>query len=413
MSTPQPATSDDLDRIFGAREGPLRAAYAPCRVSPIGAHTDHQDGLTCGMTLDRGITLTFRPLDEGRLHLHSRDFPGEVAFSYDTIPNPSGTGGTTPEASPASCNAGATPCRAAWRASSREPCRREEISTSAALQVAVLLAIGDANDIRLRREEAMDLVVAAERHDAGVQVGLLDPAVILFGRAASLVFLDCREGRPRVHRLPQRFPPFELVLVDSGRPRDLRRSPYNERVSECAAAARFLGVTDEPARLRGASPETYRRRRKEMEPVMMRRAEHYFSECKRVKKGLAVLADADLDGFAGLMTASGESLTTFFDCGTPETRDLLEILRGESGSARCGLRRWRVRGHVAGDHPSGCRRGPGERRARRVPRALSGVRRAPADPGGGIRARCRHPLKPVAATARSPTSGTFTGWLST
>jgi galactokinase len=68
-----------------------------------------------------------------------------------------------------------------------------------------------------------------------------------------------------------------------------------------------------------------------MDPVSMRRAEHFFSECKRVKKGLSALADADLEGFGGLMSASGESLTSFFDCGTPETRDLLEILRGERG----------------------------------------------------------------------------------
>src|SRR4029079_4607208 len=96
------------------------------------------------------------------------------------------------------------------------------VGSSAALQIAFLLALLDVNGIRLDRAGLMSLVGAAEREAAGVQVGLLDPAVILFGEKDHLVFLDCADGVPRVQQLAAALPRFDLLLVDSGDDRTLR-----------------------------------------------------------------------------------------------------------------------------------------------------------------------------------------------
>ena len=45
--------SGALRKLFGAEGGPILEAWAPYRLSPLGAHTDHQGGLTSGITLSQ------------------------------------------------------------------------------------------------------------------------------------------------------------------------------------------------------------------------------------------------------------------------------------------------------------------------------------------------------------------------
>ncbi|MAE94963.1 MAG: hypothetical protein CL910_09915 [Deltaproteobacteria bacterium] len=305
--------------------GEMRQVRVPYRLSPLGAHTDHQDGLTSGFTLDRGITLTFRATEAAVVRLSSSDFPGAVEIPL---------GGPLEDV-------------AHWSAYPRgvvhELGRRHEltrgiegeikgelppggISSSAAVQVAVLLALLEANEIRMSRIECTELVRAAEQASTGVRIGLLDPAVILHGKEQALVVIDCHDAKINVHRMARRAQPFAWYLVDSGVERELRETPYNERVTECAAAARALGAPDDRPVLRAVTPEQYRRQRKELDPTLVRRAEHYFSEVKRVKLGQQALASGDVVSLGRLVTASGESLTQNYDCGTPETRRLLALL---------------------------------------------------------------------------------------
>ena len=202
------------------------------------------------------------------------------------------------------------------------------ISSSAALQVAVLQALLEHDPRRLDRRERMMTVVRAERQYTGVPVGLLDPAVILHARAGAMVYLDCREGVPRVHRLARGMPAFRILLVSTGEGRDLRDSPYAARVEECRVAARQAGAVGDPPVLREVDPEAFRRRRAAIDPVPAARADHVFAENKRVKQALQAVAKGDLVALGRLVTASADSLTNLFECGP--TR------RGRSSTC-CGI----------------------------------------------------------------------------
>jgi len=323
----------ELEEAFGPGEGPVRVAEAPYRLSPLGAHTDHQEGLTLGFALDRKLSVRFRRASGARLELVSRDFEGRVDLDLAAVPSAQGDWGDHVR--------GVT-----LEFSRRYPrpllARGVEgivtgelppggVSSSAALGIAVLLALADVNEVHLDPREAMGMIVEAERSYSGVAVGLLDPAVILFGRERALVYLDCREGKPRVHAVPKRTPEFELLLVDSGLRRDLRTSPYNARVQECRLAARQAGAAGDAPVLRDVDAEAFRRARSGVDPVAARRADHFYAENKRVKLALQALAACDLVAFGALMNASAESLTRLYDCGTPETRDLVQLLQRAPG----------------------------------------------------------------------------------
>ena len=308
---------------------PETTAVAPYRLSPLGAHTDHQEGLTCGLALDKALRLRFRPRPDTRVCVTSEGF-GEAAFDVLGPRGPGGGFGDHLRGVAAVARERVSLARGIEGTVEGE-LPPGGIASSAALQTAFLLALLAANEVALDPSECLDLLVTSERRATGVRIGRLDPAVILYGREGTLVFLDCREDIPRRVRIARKMPPFRFVLVDSGVRRDLRASPYNERVDECRRAAIQAGAVGEPPVLRDVDPERFRRKRREVDPTAARRAEHYFSEVKRVKLGVQAVQRGDLEQWGHLIQSSGESLVRFFDCGTPETVALLEIASSCSG----------------------------------------------------------------------------------
>ena len=309
---------------------PWRTARAPYRVSPLGAHVDHQLGSVLGFSLEPAIRLRFRPRIDRRVVARSREFPGEEAFDAAAPGAPCGTWGDYLRGVAVELGKRA-PLGVGLDALVEGDLPPGGVSSSASLQVAFLLALSAVNGLVLDRQDAMRLVRDAERAYAGVEVGLLDPAIILFGETGKLVHLDCREEVPRAQRLAKSLPPFSFLLVDSGVPRDLRDGRYNERVAECRAAARALGSTSEPPALRDVTLEVLRRRRTTLDRVSADRAEHVLTENKRVRDGLAALQRGDLTAFCRLVDASADSLATRFEVGTPETLFLLRRLRAVPG----------------------------------------------------------------------------------
>lgn len=302
--------------------------FAPCRISPVGAHTDHQGGLTLGLALSEGV--------------HFRGAIGGGVESSITSAGFEGTAHCT-EAGPGAplwqrLLAGLHARLAAKVALPRgiEGALTSDlpsggVATSAAVQIAVARAFLAANALDLSNRELMDIVRENERAVTGAPVGLLDPAVILEGGHSQLVVIDCQSGVVRRHRFARTFPLHEWSLVDVGVPRTLGETPYAVRVGECASAARALGAED--GLLSSADLPALRKRRGAMSPECVKRAEHYFAEVRRVRLFVSAAAEGDFRTFATLINASADSLTHLFEVGVPETVRALSWLRTVPGVA--------------------------------------------------------------------------------
>ena len=66
----------------------LSIICSPYRISPLGAHVDHQGGPVLGMTINAGSLLAFIPTHERKIRLYSMNYPGVVEFSLDNIKTP-------------------------------------------------------------------------------------------------------------------------------------------------------------------------------------------------------------------------------------------------------------------------------------------------------------------------------------
>jgi len=321
-------------RRYGVRPGGVRVVRSPYRICPLGAHIDHQLGPVTAMAIDQAVHVAYAPL-AGEVRLSSLDFAGDVQFSLDHVPERRGGdwGNFARGAVRSLQQHYPLPCGIQGVTAGRLD--GGGLSSSAAIGVALLLALEEANGLTVTAQENIALDQAIENEYLGLRNGILDQSAILLSRRGHLTYLDCRT---REHELiPSTVPAGSpaILLAFSGLKQALVGTDYNRRVDECRAAAevllRALGRPDAVPVLRNIEPDEYAKYRHLLNGPPARRAAHFFSEVQRVREGVECWRRGDLAGFGRLVSASGESSIRNYECGGPPLVDLYEILVATEG----------------------------------------------------------------------------------
>ncbi len=343
--------------------------FSPYRVCPLGAHVDHQHGLVTGFAIDKGVDLWFNVCDgqrskvegqrswgENHVHLESRTFEGSVDFDIDA---PSQV---------KEHHWGDYARGAKYALKKRFELKRGiegviqgslpvgGLSSSAAVLIAYVMAFAKANDVTLQPFEVVKIASEAEREYIGLNNGLLDQACIALSKKNQLLFLDCDSNEYRLipfgrvtntnntnltnlkdsHNSSDSCSdlPFEIGIFFSGLTRSLVNSDYNLRVYECKTAAwNMLAYTDQPLKtfdktfLRDIPKATFEKTRIAMPQRFARRAEHFYSEYRRVRQGVTAWETGNLKLFGKLSFDSCESSIHNYECGSPELIAIYEIMR--------------------------------------------------------------------------------------
>ena len=308
--------------------------FSPYRVCPLGAHVDHQHGLVTGFAIDKGVDLRFEVREDSLVRLQSNDYEGVVEFDV-----------TKPvQVREKHWGDYARGAKYALR-------KRFELthgiegtlqgslpvgglSSSAAVLIAYVMALAKANGITLQPFEIAQIASEAEREYIGLNNGLLDQACIALGKKDGLLFLDCDTNEYRVIKRNPKMPDFEIGIFFSGLTRNLVNSDYNLRVSECKTAAwNMLAYTDQPLRsldrtfLRDIPKATFDKTRIAMPARFARRAEHFYSEYRRVRQGVTAWETGNLKLFGRLSFECCESSIHNYECGSPELIAIYDIMR--------------------------------------------------------------------------------------
>lgn len=321
-----------LQQRFKCHPDDIQIVYSPLRISPLGAHVDHQDGLVTGMTLDRVILLAFVPRGDRRVRVESINFPGTVEFALDDVP-------------PSIPGDWGNYIRGAVLALDQEHHLSTGLdalvqgdmpigglSSSAAVGVAYLLALEAANGLLVAPEENIQLDRYIENEYLGLRNGILDQSVILMSDWDHLTFLDCQSVEFAKFPTSARSRQFEVVVVHSGLNKPLSGTSYNKRVGECQQAARMmLEWTNEPLpetpRLRLVPQEVYANLGDRLPAPLDRRARHFFTEIQRVREGITAWQKGDMETMGHLINESGASSIHDYECGCPHLITLYDIMK--------------------------------------------------------------------------------------
>lgn len=312
--------------------------FSPYRVCPLGAHVDHQHGIVTGFAFDKGVDLWFTPSEDGTVELKSLTYEGDVKFD---VTNPTQVREYT-WGDYARGVKFALRKRFVLKHGIRGVIKGSlpvgGLSSSAAVLVAYVMAFAKANGITLTPFEVIKIASEAEREYIGLSNGILDQACIVLGKKNGLLFLDTNTEEYRIIRRPDTMPDFSLCIIFSGLTRSLASSDYNLRVNECKVAAwNMLAYQGQPLKslgqtfLRDVPRETFEATRERMPERFARRAEHFYSEYRRVRKGVTAWETGNLKLFGKLCFESCESSISNYECGSAELIAIYRLMRETKG----------------------------------------------------------------------------------
>ena len=276
--------------------------HAPGRVNLIGEHTDYAGGLVLPVAIDCGLTIDCVSAD--RIRLRSAAAPGEVDLAADGAGVTAGFGRYVGALAAELADLGRAPAGIDGRIEADLPAGAG-LASSAALLVAVGLALCDAAGMELAPLALAGACRRAEERAVGVPCGIMDPAVALLGRAGHALLFNCSSLAHRHVPLPDGL---GLIVVDSGVRRLLAETGYATRRGELERA--LAGDRDETA---------------------VRRLRHLRSENARVEEAAAALGEGDARALGPILAAGHKSLRDDFEVSTPEL-DLLVALALDAGA---------------------------------------------------------------------------------
>jgi len=199
------------------------------------------------------------------------------------------------------------------------------LSSSAAIECAVAIALADLSGLRVPRTELARLARRAENEMVGVPSGIMDQSASLLCTAGHALLLDCRSGEAT----PVPFDPaaagLALLVVDTGARHALTDGRYALRRTECELAARALGV---PSLRDVADPA---RAGEIGDPVLARRARHVIADNCRVRAAAGLLGAHDVAGLGALLHASHASLRDDFEVSWPRA-DVAAVAAERAGA---------------------------------------------------------------------------------
>lgn len=320
-------------------QSPEKTAFCPYRISPLGAHTDHQFGKINGFAIDKGVHFAYKTKHSGICELYSVDFPtGRAQFHVSAIP-------------PVRQWDWADHLRgAALKLSQKYELRFGVagvfegdlpiggLSSSAAVIIAFLSALCQVNDIHLGDWELILMAKAAENEYVGVQCGKLDQSCEVLCRKDSLLYLDTKDDSYELIPHNPKMKEFKIAIFFSGLNRSLADSRYNTRVDECKSSSYALKAFAqlpydkyEETSLRDVPLGIYQQFGNQLPLSWHKRAEHFYTEFARAEAGAEAWRNGDLEGYGKLVFESGYSSIHNYESGSPELIKLYELMLQTDG----------------------------------------------------------------------------------
>ena len=317
---------------------PEAVAFCPYRISPLGAHIDHQYGKINGLAIDKGIHLAYSAKHNGVVEMQSLNFEKRAQFHVATIEEEKVGDWADHLRGAAKELEEKYPLRVGLSGVIEGELPIGGLSSSAAVIIVFLTALAKVNGIRLGDWEIIMMAKAAENKYVGVNCGKLDQSCEVLCRKDQLLYLDCRDDSYELIPKNPGMRPFRIAVFFSGLERSLANSAYNLRQDECKAAAYSLmayagmeyGKFTE-ARLRDVPREVFDEYGERLPENFRKRARHYFTEIARAEAGAEAWRQGDLEEYGRLIFESGKSSIGNYECGCPELITLYRIMTETDG----------------------------------------------------------------------------------
>ena len=316
-------------------EGYLFAS--PGRINLIGEHTDYNGGFVFPGAIDKGMIAEIKPNGTGKVRAFSIDLNNYAEFGL--------TEDDAPKASWARYIFGV--CRETIKRGGQiqgfdtvfagDVPLGAGMSSSAALESTYAYALNELFALGIDKFELAKIGQSTEHNYCGVNCGIMDQFASVFGKAGSLIRLDCRS-------LEYKYYPFnpvgyKLVLLDSVVKHELASSAYNHRRKSCEnVAAAIRRNHPEVEFLRDANMEMLNEVKADVSAEDYMRAEYVIEEIQRVLDVCDALEKGDYETVGQKMYETHHGMSKLYEVSCEELDFLNDMAK------QCGVTGSRVMG---------------------------------------------------------------------
>lgn len=330
---------DVRSRFIEHFDGNTGSVYAsPGRINLIGEHTDYNGGFVFPGAVQQGIIAEIRPNGTRNVRAYSINLKDYVEFSLDDDKGPTSTHfrfiyGVCREMMKLG-----VPVDGFNTAFAGDVPLGAGMSSSAALESTYAFALNDMfGENKIDKFTLAKVGQATEHNYIGCNCGIMDQFASVFGKAGSLMRLDCRS-------LQYKYFPFDpkgykLVLLNSQVKHDLATSAYNDRRRSCEnVVATIKRHHPEVDSLRDATYDMLNEVRSEVSEEDALRAKYVIGEKYRVLEVCVALEEGDYEEVGKKMYETHYGLSKEYEVSCPEIDFLNDVARS------CGVTGSRIMG---------------------------------------------------------------------
>jgi galactokinase len=275
---------------------------APGRVNLIGEHIDYHGGCVLPIAIAARTTVTLEPRYDGRVIAISRQQEGTVEFDLNRLDRCAGWARYVAGVCWSFAQAGHKIGGFNLEVDSNVPVGAG-LSSSAALEAAVALALNDLFDLGLSHESLVEIAHRAETDFVGVPCGRMDQAAALLTRSGSALLLDTATGQSR--HIPFALAnDINLLVIDTRVRHSLGDGRYAERRQLGERARDILSLP----RLTSILPRELDKALRRLPPDLRPIVRHVVTEQARTIKAVNVLERDDPCSLGALLSESHASL---------------------------------------------------------------------------------------------------------
>ena len=333
-------TIEIINRKFSLYFGEEGTFYtAPGRINLIGEHTDYNGGFVFPGAIDKGMMAEIRLNGTDRVRVYSVDLEDSAEFGFREEDAPS----------------------ASWARYVFGVCREivkrcgdvlkgfdaafagdvplgAGMSSSAALESTFAFALNDMLERGIDKFELARIGQSTEHNYCGVNCGIMDQFASIFGKAGSLIRLDCRSMEYKY--FPFHPKGYRLVLLDSMVKHELASSAYNRRRASCETVVAAVKAAGHPSveYLRDVDMAMLAEVKGKVSDEDYMRAEYVIEEIQRVLDVCDALERDDYETVGAKMYETHHGMSRLYEVSCPELDFLNDLAR------ECGVTGSRVMG---------------------------------------------------------------------
>ncbi len=303
---------------------------SPGRINLIGEHTDYNMGYVLPGAIDKAIYFAIAPRDDKFSRLYAVDMHDGYDFSIDNIQNsekrwPNYLLGVVDQLKKAGYHFNGFNC-----VFGGDIPIGAGLSSSAAVEAGLAFALNTIFDLKIDKLTLVTLAQKAENEFVGVQCGIMDQFINMFGMDNKVLRLDCRSLE--FESFPFQFGDITILLFNTNVSHTLASSEYNKRRIECSEGVKLIQRKfSEVQSLRDVTPEMLDKSAPALGSILYRRCKYVVEENLRLLQVCESLNAHNLNEVGDAMYKAHEGLSRDYEVSCAELDYLVSLVKDVPG----------------------------------------------------------------------------------